>query len=93
MSLATEPCLQLINRAYCYLRFSGMDAATACQHLHALMEELADFDPHGGRDDESRERLWQQVVERAAVPGDAPPGGVEVPPLLRGHIRYGDPGR
>jgi hypothetical protein len=93
MSLATEPCLQLLNRAYCYLRFSGMDAATACQNLHALMEGLTDFDPQGGRDAESRERLWQQVVERAAVPRDAPPGGAEMPPLLRGHIRYGDPGR
>lgn len=93
MSPATEPCLQLLNRAYCYMRFSGMDAATACRHLHALMDRLADFDPQGGRDEASRDRLWQQVVERAAEAGDALPHLADAPQLLRGHIRYGDPGR
>lgn len=93
MSIAAEPCLQLINRAYCYLRFSGLDPAAACQQLQTLTDQLADFDPRGGRDEASRERLWQQVVERAAQTGAARPELAAAPALLRGHVRYAGRGR
>lgn len=93
MSIAAEPCLLLLNRAYCYLRFSGLEAAAACQQLQTLTDQLADFDPQGGRDEASRERLWQQVVERAALAGAARTEVAAAPALLRGHVRYADRGR
>ena len=93
MSIAAEPCLLLLNRAYCYLRFSGLDAAAACQQLQTLTDQLAGFDPQGGRDEASRERLWQQVVERAALAGAARTEVAAAPALLRGHVRYADRGR
>ena len=93
MSIAAEPCLQLLNRAYCYLRFSGLDAAAACQQLQTLTDQLADFDPQGGRDEASRERLWRQVVERAALAGAAWTEVAAAPALLRGHVHYADRGR
>ena len=81
MNPAQEPCLQLLNRAYCYLRLNGVDADAACQQLHKLVAQLS------GEPMSDEHDFWQQLWSGAApiAPSE------NSPILLRGHIHYIDP--
>lgn len=74
MTPGAELELQLLNRAYCYLRLSGVDGATALQGLRASLEALG----------QGREVVWSRL--QALRPDGAP--CPSAPPLLRGHMRY-----
>ncbi len=77
MKPGAELDLQMLNRAYCYLRLSGVDAASALEGLRTSLEVLG----QGG------EVVWSrlQAVRWSVASGVE---GRSPPPLLRGHMRY-----
>lgn len=82
MKPAAEPCLQLLQRSYCYLRLSGVDSSDACLQLRSLIDGLDA--------DDCSERVWERV--RAWADQQAQPSPRPTPGLLRGGIRYPAPG-
>lgn len=81
MTPGLEPHLQLLHRAYCYLRLSGVEPGVALQATRSSMAAMVEGD---GPD--ARERIWREV-EQLARAHQAPP----VPPsprLLRGSMHY-----
>lgn len=81
MTPGLEPHLQLLHRAYCYLRLSGVDPTAALQATRASMASLED-----GAGPELRERIWREV-ERLAFAHEADPVPPS-PPLLRGSMHF-----
>ncbi len=82
MKPATEPCLQLLQRSYCYLRLGGLDSDDTCKRLRTLIDGLDDNQTAG----DAGQWVWQQVrhwVDRQTVV-QTPPS----PDILRGTIRY-----
>lgn len=85
---ATEPCLQLIQRSYCYLRLCGIDNNTACQQLQSVLMQVDNIKLTQG---EQQDRPWQALLDFAVM--HSHPGAAALPrslPLLRGHIHYPD---
>ena len=81
----TELNLQLLHRAYCYLRLCGVDAPTALQGMRASMNVLADaVEGDGGQ------AIWRQLETLTSQNTELVPS---TPPLLRGHIGYPVKGR
>lgn len=81
MTPGLEPHLQLLHRAYCYLRLSGVDPTAALHATRASMGALGE-----GDGPEARARIWREV-ERLALAHEADPVP-SPPPLLRGSMRY-----
>lgn len=80
MTPGTELNLQLLHRAYCYLRLSGVDEPTALQGMRASMNVLAD-----GVEGDSGQAIWRQLETLTSPNTELLPS---TPPLLRGHISY-----
>lgn len=72
--------LQLLHRAYCYLRLCGLEPSPALAGMRASLDALASAE--GPR---AREAVW------ARLQASTPPSSERVPsapPLLRGHMVY-----
>ena len=85
MTPGSEQNLQLLHRAYCYLRLSGVDGPSALQGMRASMNALAD----AGEGDGSA-AIWRQLESLTSW---IPPIEPSAPPVLRGHIAYAGDGR
>lgn len=85
MTPGDELNLQLLHRAYCYLRLSGVDAPTALQGMRASMNVLAD-----AVDADAAQAIWRQLENLTRHDAEAV---ASTPPLLRGHIGYPVEGR
>lgn len=84
MMLSDDPCLDVLNRAYCYLRLSGMAPEIACRQLSRLLQAV----PVGRSDAPSADRLMpllERTLEDAGMAWPAPPS---LPPIERIHIDY-----
>ena len=81
MTPGLEPHLQLLHRAYCYLRLCGVESHAAMAATQASMAALM----HGDGAD-ARERVWREI-ELLAAAHDAAPVPPS-PPLLRGSMQY-----
>ena len=85
MTPGSELNLQLLQRAYCYLRLSGADEPSALRGMRASMNALAD-----AGDGEGSEAIWRQLESLTSW---IPPIEPSAPPVLRGHIAYAGNGR
>ncbi len=89
MSTPTVPCLQLIERAYSYLRLSGASEADCCRHVQTLAGALAEAMVQDAPPAELVASLWQQLmadgVATQNAQADAP---MRAPAPVRGSIGY-----
>lgn len=85
MTPGSELNLQLLHRAYCYLRLSGVDEPSALQGMRSSMNVLAD-----AADGEGSAAIWRQLESLTSW---IPPIAPSAPPVLRGHIGYASDGR
>lgn len=76
----SELNLQLLHRAYCYLRLCGLEPAPALVGMRASLDALASVDAPA-----AREAVWARLQALIPRPDEAAPSG---PPLLRGHMVY-----
>lgn len=81
MTPGLEPHLQLLQRAYCYLRLCGVASQAALEATRASMGQLT----HGDGID-AQDRVWREVELLAATheADPVPPS----PPLMRGSMHY-----
>jgi hypothetical protein len=80
MKPGAELSVQLLHRAYCYLRLAGLEAAPALEGLRAPLDALASSSGAAGG-----EAVWARLQELTARAVERMPSG---PPLLRGHMVY-----
>lgn len=75
-----EPCIQAVNRLYCYLRHSGLESQAACEQVSSRMRQILDC--RGGI---NPARLTREVLSsgQLRLPQAAP-----APALQRGHLGY-----
>lgn len=73
-----ELSLQLLDRAYCYLRLSGLEPGPALAGLRESLDALTSSD-------DSRDAVWERLQALTAHPVERAPSA---PPLLRGHMVY-----
>lgn len=75
-----EPCIQAVNRLYCYLRHSGLEPQTACEQVRSRMQQILDC--RGGI---NPARLTREALSsgQSCLPQPAP-----APVLQRGHLGY-----
>jgi hypothetical protein len=76
-----EPHLQLLERAYCYLRLSGVNPAAALKATRSSMATMVEGDVADARD-----RIWSEIEQRSRGPEPSPVP--PPPPLLRGSMHY-----
>lgn len=75
-----EPCIQAVNRLYCYLRHAGLESHPACEQVSSRMQQILDCQ---GRINPAR--LTREALSSAQLrlPQPAP-----APALQRGHLGY-----
>lgn len=81
MTPGLEPHLQLLHRAYCYLRLCGVSSQAALEATRSSMGQVMNGDGLG-----AQERVWREVELLAATheADPVPP----CPPLMRGSMHY-----
>ena len=75
-----ELSVQLLHRAYCYLRLSGLESESALAGMRASLDALSSADPS-----RATEAVWTRLQELTTRPVEREPSA---PPLLRGHMGY-----
>jgi anaerobic glycerol-3-phosphate dehydrogenase len=80
MKPGAELNLQLLDRAYCYLRLSGLEPAAALEGTRASLEALT-----RSPDGREVETVWSRVE---ALSSQADDFSLSAPPLMRGHMVY-----
>jgi len=83
-------CLQLIERAYSYLRLAGASEAECCRHVQWLAGELADAVSAGEMANvASLNAFWQRLLDEGERLGaDESEVPVLAPEPVRGSIGY-----
>jgi hypothetical protein len=83
-------CLQLIERAYSYLRLSGASEADCCRHVQWLSGALADAMSTGEvASAASLNAFWQRLLDEGErLGGEAAEVPVLAPEPVRGSIGY-----
>ncbi|RRQ22033.1 hypothetical protein [Thiohalobacter thiocyanaticus] len=75
-----EPCIQAVNRLYCYLCHSGLQPQAACEQVRTWMQQILDC--QGGINP-------ARLTRKALSPGQSRlPQPAPAPPLQRGHLGY-----
>jgi hypothetical protein len=80
MKPGSEQNLQLLHRAYCYLRLSGLEPAPALAGMRASLDALAEVG-----DARAKEAVWSRLQELAAHGEERL---ASAPELVRGHMVY-----
>lgn len=90
MTTQDASCLQLIERAYSYLRLSGASEAECCRHVQWLAGALADAVSAGEMASEaSLNAFWQRLLgEGERIGGNEVVAPVLAPEPVRGSIGY-----
>lgn len=80
MKPGADQNLQLVHRAYCYLRLSGLEPAPALAGMRSSLDALANAE-----DERAHEAVWSQLQVLAVREEECEPSA---PALLRGHMVY-----
>jgi hypothetical protein len=86
MSHRDSPCLQLLERAYSYLRLTGASEVDCCRHVQWLAGELAESMTGGTPPAEVVDALWARLMPIDAM--DEERSEPLAPPPVRGSIGY-----
>lgn len=90
MSTRDTSSIQLLERAYSYLRLSGASEASCCRQVQWLAGALADaMEKNGSSNGEVLNALWQRLLEEGErLDRESAEAVVLAPPPERGSIGY-----
>jgi hypothetical protein len=80
MKPGSEQNLQLLHRAYCYLRLSGLEPTPALAGMRTSLDALVNAE-----DARASEAVWARLQALAVRDADCVESS---PPLVRGHMVY-----